>query len=564
MSDPLYEDAVDASTWCASEMKSGNTSFSPSRAMLVLTLLCRVIGILAGIVFAVVVLVDRRVDYFFSTANVPAAPNLVLACAGCVGVLVAVVLFRSRIKMWLEQLPGDREHAWDIACASVPVVVFVVQLVVYYAAGINTGWDAGALADQSIISDVECVTSQAVQSNFSRYPNNLFLFWLFRRLNDLRLAIVPGVGYRAWLAGCSCFAVSCSCFMFMRVTKSLFTLPSRIVAVVMYIALIGLSPWFMIPYSDTFGLLVVSTMLWCFVCNRRISFKWGLLGLLAVVGYSIKPTILFVFAAMVLASLGIRDVSRVKRALPTVALAVVLGCGLGLSVAHVVKESVDFGWDESKQFTVLHFAMMGLNDDTDGAYLQTDVDLSNGASSVEERRAVNLSVIEERLNAYGPLGLAKHEIRKLLTAYNDGTFAWSVEAWGGVEAGHFEFTGRFNQECRDSLAPLSSILRSLLYADGRFYVVFCTIMQTLWLIVLFGVPWSSGAVGRECSGEQGAVVTAACLVAVALLSVFLLVFEVRARYLFPFGGMFVLLACMGYSQLFRRMHNRFEKASFTG
>lgn len=86
-------------------------------------------------------------------------------------------------------------------------------------------------------------------------------------------------------------------------------------ALVLSAVMCGLSPWIMVPYSDTFGMFFTVFILWCYVCldkqvqnqdeqtsalagvhvdariDARTCCRWFLMGLAVVVGYAIKPTV---------------------------------------------------------------------------------------------------------------------------------------------------------------------------------------------------------------------------------------------------------------------------------
>ena len=224
---------------------------------------------------------------------------------------------------------------------------------------------------------------------------------------------------------------------------------------------------------------------------------------------------------------------------------------VSLAGVHAVTEKLDITWDDNPRFTISHYLMMGLNDDTDGVYSYDDIVLSMTQSTVKAREEVNKAVTKERLETYGPLGLARHLVKKTLVCFNDGTFAWLAE-------------GDFIHETVGVASDDSSnFFHSYIYppanaSEGAPYRLFCTIEQALWLVCLVGIPLGllrprrhRGWTEKECNSSQPAwLVIAYCVGAILL---FLLAFEARARYLYLYSGYFVLLGMYGYRQASQRL-----------
>ena len=180
--------------------------------------------------------------------------------------------------------------------------------------------------------------------------------------------------------------------------------------------------------------------------------------------------------------------------------------------------------------------MMGLNPVTYGVYSIDDTELSYGTGSVEEREAKNWEVIQERIQDYGVLGYLDFSMHKILTNFNDGTFAWNGE--GGFYAHIFEPT-----------TPLSNFLRTLYYIDAPLLFVFFQITQWLWLLILGLIPLN--LLNTDKSNKAKLVI----ILSVIGISLFTHLFEARARYLFLYLPFFVAAASLGFETLI----NRFKK-----
>lgn len=504
------------------------------------------------LVCAIVVFVDRNIDYRLRASNVPLLPNLALLAIAVVGVILFnkfVLQRRATVKEPAHASSG--RGAAIIATAA----LFCYQLVSFYNVGFLTGWDAGAVREASILPAPLSQTLVAdgwYYSYFSRFPNNLLLLILLRAQDRIRAAVVPQMAESVFFAIISMLLVSLSFYLFTRVSAKLLGQGGFAqLADIIFFVLVGLSPWYMIPYSDTYGLFFCTLMLYLLVCHGDSLPALIALGLLSAAGYSIKPTCIFVLIATclvwVLESWGS---SVIRKALSNVAI-VLLAFIVSLAGVHAATEKLDITWDDNSRFTMSHYLMMGLNDETDGVFSHDDSILSMTQATVEAREEVNKAVTKERLETYGPLGLARHLIKKTLVCFNDGTFAWLGE-------------GDFIHETVGTASDDSSnFFRSYIYppespSEEVPYRLFCTIEQTLWLVCLVGIPLGllrqrrhRDPSEKECGSVQpGWLVLAYCVGAILL---FLLAFEARARYLYLYSGFFVLLGMYGYQQVAQRL-----------
>lgn len=72
---------------------------------------------------------------------------------------------------------------------------------------------------------------------------------------------------------------------------------------ILYLILVGASPWVSIPYSDSLGLIFLVAIFWCYVKMEKeeSNKKWlygGAIGLLTAIAYRIKPQISIVLIAI--------------------------------------------------------------------------------------------------------------------------------------------------------------------------------------------------------------------------------------------------------------------------
>ena len=139
---------------------------------------------------------------------------------------------------------------------------------------------------------------------FSRYPNNIFLGIIFAGIEK----IVHCMGLHSLeyfsLIIVQCAIVSITGVLLFKIIIRL--LDNEIFAYlgyILYILIVGLSPWVSIPYSDAIG-LYFPTMIYYLYINRNNCKNslvvWMNIAIFTWLGYKIKPQVVILFIGIVL------------------------------------------------------------------------------------------------------------------------------------------------------------------------------------------------------------------------------------------------------------------------
>lgn len=478
-----------------------------------------------------------------------------------------------------------REHFVLVAVASV-VLLFLAQLIVIHGAWFYSGWD------------IEFITNMDIpeRSYFSAYPNQLFLAGTFRILAELSRYLGVYPPYVFLLMGSS-LCVCISIFLTALIAYKLMAPAHAYGVLLLAILLIGCNPWFLIPYSDTYAMpFVVIPFFVMSYCKKRFLRAFFVV-FFVLIGMFIKPTVIFVgltiglFALQRLAS-GVRACggkqargacagdgpaigapasggvahgvcalgARAHGALATKALVCVVAACLAGPCAYAIKARVCaritpelVSLDSNRTFGITHFLMMGTNPTSFGSFSYDDVVLSFTCETTRARTSVNLSTWKSRLADLGARGYIVLLGRKSLSNYMDGSFGWNNEGdfvkeimgdneyllrWFGIKSASESTSENTSESASNSQRTLS-------------IEPFSYLAQILWFITIFGVlacPYK-----QQNSHARNAWIshsTNCMMIAILMLSMFLMIFECRARYLFLYTPLFVILAMSGYAQLF--------------
>lgn len=436
------------------------------------------------------------------------------------------------------------------------IILIVLQLFIIAGARFIAGWDVWFITNIGDTTQMEY---------FSCYPNQLFLYGVFTGIAHF-LQVLGISNYYLGLICLSSLSVAACVPMTAYIAKRMAGYAVGYGAFVLSAVMCGLSPWIMVPYSDTFGMFFTVFILWCYVCldkqvqnqdeqtsalagvhvdvriDARTCCRWFLMGLAVVIGYAIKPTVIFVFVAIVvieliqwLASFAPHDSRGSQsskdpydlRKTATTIIACAFGIVLAFALTSLVKNST-YDVDENAAFSATHFLMMGANPVSGGVWSVSDVELSDAANTPEERSRANLAEFKNRVMAMDLPQANMFLLKKLLTNFADGTFAWEIEGDFytqiiGTNEAALNFYGISSDASLDNntFAPLS---------------------QVLWLFVLAGCILI--VLGRRPLKAETVIAFT-----LLMLSAFLMLFEARARYLFLYLPFFIILGTMGWNRL---------------
>ena len=317
---------------------------------------------------------------------------------------------------------------------------------------------------------------------YQRYPNNLFLAWLMQ--NILRLNDAVGINFGEYrlmpLVILNCGISSLVGRLVHFIVKKHYGIRWAMAGGVLYFLLAAISPWNVIPYSDSVGLLFPALIYALYISDTHKILKGAGIPVLSYIGYLIKPQCVILFIAIAIVEIGrIGRWQKLRENLPAVgvacAIAILAVLSLSLFLKTQYKNAGYVEWKDA-QYGAAHYLMMGLNEERNGIYSTEDVEFSAHQPSKEVRTRENIRVSIERVKNMGAVGLARHLSKKLLIAFNDGTFAWGCE-------------GVFYSELKEDLnTGVSPWLKDVYYHNsGRLHFIYGFIVQQIWILLLLGI-----------------------------------------------------------------------------
>ena len=282
-----------------------------------------------------------------------------------------------------------------------------------------------------------------------------------------------------------------------------------------------------ITYTDTFSMLFLALALYFYVCVLRQKgneyVNLVLFSLFTAIGASLKVSVLILAIAAVI-DICIRH-SRIRKTAVSLALVIAIAFGGFATMKHAHEHSLflpEYDYDYTIPHS--HWVMMGLN----GLGSYNDDDYQNitlAQPDKASRQQANIEEIIRRVEEKGPGGMAEHIANKISFIYSDGTF------------------GACYKLDRAVVRP-NGLHEYIIYLGSRFsYLGYFSLALFLAMLIVI----SFGVFNAIRKKDTQAVMPALSLIGVTL---FLILWEARSRYILNFLPIFVLLAVYGIKQIF--------------
>lgn len=423
--------------------------------------------------------------------------------------------------------------------------LLIWQLYSCYGGYFQSGWDVRTIrtATKALIEhDYGAIDS----SYFSWHTNNLFILWVYKIIGIYSIRL----GFDNWEFAIVAFhcVLDVLCMLLVYLVTRMATRNIKIAwfSLIISILLVGISPWFIVAYSDATGFIFPTLILFIYLMIKRTQnaklkgFLYLELGILSTAGFYLKPQIFIMFIAIICAEFleWVKNLTKPNVLLTTARMALISVGAVSVIVfynliiipgVHIqVNPDTTKGWQ--------HYFFMGLNANTDGVYDSDDVAFTFSFATNEERNKADIDAAFNRIKALGPASLFRHICRKQLVNYGDGTFAWNVEGWG-------DGTNSFDIYPEWAYNRMSGIIRSFINPDGEHNDFFDSSKQLIWVMIVFFQLYIWISFRGIYKDDENTLMT--MLISIIGLNIYVLVFEARARYLFCYAPIYVILATYG-------------------
>lgn len=405
------------------------------------------------------------------------------------------------------------------------LAMIVYQLVVLLFSSTMPGFDVGFLFN--------IVRGNVGFAYLQMNPNNFLLFLLYNAVRSLVL-----------MQFLNAIAINTAIILLYRFAKRFYSRKVADISFFFFVLLLGMTPWLLIPYSDTLPLpLVIGVMYLCRLHKEKPKklYLGVTSGVLSAVIYLLKPSaIIFLMAFFIM--VWFEKLAIKKKIIDNLAMLFSFFFGLMtvLSVWSVyTRHQNHVHLDPDLAVPPTHFIMMGLYGT--GGFNSGDVERTVSVEGREARVEMNIEEIQNRLRAFGFMGYARFLGGKFYRTMEDGTLGWGNE-------GNFLIYENLNDKAllyHFVNSGLGRVIQSFVYPEGRFAFVYRFIAQIVWIVLIIGLLLSI-VFTKKYSFEYEWQ-----LLALFGAILFLMIFESgRSRYLIQFLPTILLLSSRGFESLF--------------
>ncbi len=409
-------------------------------------------------------------------------------------------------------------------------ILIAIQMLFFLKVLTPVGWDAF-----EVTNSAEC--GMYNEYYFVRHTNNIFMQillsgWLkilkpFSYLSALRKMELLNLVF-----------VDAAIWMAVMTAKKLYGIKAADRVFISAVLLIGFHPTLSTIYSDTLAMPFPIGVLFSVVYameekdrHKQLLYLFAA-GMLGIIGYHIKPTVLIIYIAMGILLLLRWKKDYMQKQMLVLAIAVILGAGtasgLIAMITHPIKAELKAHYPDVIPLGVLHYMGLGLSNLSDdpsgyGGWNEPEVAWTQQHINHPNYPQEALAHIWDRIKEYGPIGYPRHLLNKLIWSGSDGTFFYGLE-------------GEFHLETQSQLSTLRGWLQNGIYIETDFYQEwFSSWMQGVWLMICILCALSIFHPLDNAYSNTAKL-------SVLGLFLFLLLFENRSRYLFLYLPVLLIAA----------------------
>lgn len=470
------------------------------------------------------VLIDTSIPYYCQV-NCPWSNKKIVLLTIPMVILFGFIIHKTKLKM---KKMSDKKFL--LILISSGIILFLIQIYISYNIYFYTEWDCGTLM-KAALAIVQTGSPQNFKGVLSLYPNNRTLTAIMVLI--MKAAAVFGVRefYFPGVIVANAVVNIAGIFTVLSVRKLTDSVLLPWITWLCYILLVALSPWITIPYSDAYGTMFPVIAFYSYISFKNHNMlKWLLVGFFSFFGMLIKPTTVIVLIAILIVELIISIKNKnnfmnlIKFCMPMLVVTFLLTQLITLGVTKILNAELN----KDLGVPMTHYLMMGMNAEQTGGNSAEDINFTCSFPTLEEKKKATLQMAKQRISEMGPSGIGELIKKKTLVNYNDGTFAWGAE-------------GGFYATILPKDNPAADMLRSLYYHDGEYYyTVYMVFVKSIWMFVLTSIL----AMGFRKAGDFN---TSQCIALLSIfgLTLFLWIFEARARYLYCFLPIYIICASIG-------------------
>jgi LPXTG-motif cell wall-anchored protein len=312
--------------------------------------------------------------------------------------LIGIIFLFSGRKRRDEPINGRKSlpsYAFYLMCTLLFVLLFCIQCHIIRNIYFTADWDVSYPNNHFFVYIIILIKRFA---NYFGYDTSVYVLLLIAGVILVNISALSAV-----------FMVRC------LIKKRFFAW----MALACSIGLLAFSPWILIPYTDTYGVLFTILVLLLYALNKtytndpRMRFLWFPIGFLGVIGYFMKQVAAIGFITILIVEGGSVAVNLIRWISPhhprpfrlrVTLLCLPVGVLLGLIFNDYAMGELQTDLNTDQKMIPAHYIMMDLNHENTGSYSpEGDLFSMNQPDNADGTQAA-LTRAKERLSSNGIFG----------------------------------------------------------------------------------------------------------------------------------------------------------------
>ncbi len=415
----------------------------------------------------------------------------------------------------------------------IPVILIVVYFCLLMAAAfalkVEPAWDFGRVYAGAQDITTNGRLTYALQY-FLESNNNFFLAGI---LAVYFLAASAVLGLPALSAGLilNVVAITTGVVLIYFTTKTVRSAKAGLLFLVLAILFVPLYGYSAIFYTDTLSIPFVAAAIFLIskIIKRPSTGMYIALAAVAFVGYKIKPTVILLVIALFASILLFKKIKEHYKGM-LVFCAVFLGFSLTYNFWLHNNDIIDMTDIESHRLPFSHYVLMGLQGN--GGYNEELHINAAGLSSADEIDQYSFEEIANTFRTRSFLEIIGQYANKIRYTWADGNYFASQKL---------------------AIDPINEgFLHTIVLNGASLYPIYDTITAAAQILIVLSIAAHGVLISRKNMFES------VLGISVALLFLFLLVWETRSRYLINYTLVFLCMQSSVYINLFEKISEKIE------
>ncbi len=418
------------------------------------------------------------------------------------------------------------EKALKIIIYTLLIILLILECLSTYYFRVKFNWDVKDIMDTAIsmAQNGEVINGWY----FKTFPNNIAALAMFFIAMKICLNKVAG----AYILNIVLVFITG-----IFTIKSANELGGRKLGVNAALLLVMFAPFYLycpILYTDTLSVLFPILTFYLWLKAKRLEdvkkkkLYYAGMTIASFIGFCIKPVTAIVLIAVIIDEI-LMCKKQFKMITISIILFIILNSIYGFLINKIVIRDVKHN-DTVYPYT--HWVMMGLNKPKSeggtsigwGAYSPEDVETTENQTTYNEKVTKNIEVIRQRLEDFGIEGYTSFLINKLKYIWNDSTFyVFNKIGWDTINRTSLPYKYVLGEKSEDILKPFIKIYYS-----------------TIMIMVLVTVVTSIKSEKKE--------EIRILILSILGMTIFLLLWEARSRYIYSLIPILVILASMSLKE----------------